>query len=49
MPEKNFDYELIFSSMDRAIEKEKYRLEQERDEEYLKTGFDAGISPEKGQ
>lgn len=47
LPEKNFDYELVFSSMDRAIEKEKYRLEQERDEEYLKIGFDAAISPDK--
>jgi hypothetical protein len=38
--EKNFDYELIFSSMDRAIEIEKLRLEEERNTRLLLTGYE---------
>jgi hypothetical protein len=38
--EKAFDYELIFSSIDRTIELEKYRLEEERNQEMLKNGIE---------
>lgn len=39
LQEKSFDYELIFSSIDRAVELEKFRLEEERNQEMLKNGI----------